>query len=82
MTIDPDTEILIREEVQRSGLSFKKVLNRAIRRALGGHQQKENITVEPLFKAPFPPELGAANFNQLADELDDEKTLAELQSFQ
>jgi len=74
VTIDPDTEALLREEVTRSGLSFKEVLNRSIRRALG--RPTAELAVEPIFHAPFPPDLGS--FNRLADAWDDEDTLREL----
>jgi hypothetical protein len=36
VTIEADTEHLLREEVHRTGQSFKKVLNLAVRRALLG----------------------------------------------
>lgn len=77
VTIDPDTEALLREEVRRSGLSFKEVLNRSIRQSLL-RPDLAAVPSEPLFKHPFPSELQAANFNHLADVLDDEKTLDEL----
>lgn len=78
VTIDPDTEALLAEEVKRTGLSFKEALNQAIRRALG--RPTEKSTVEPLFSAPFPAELDGRSFNQIADEWDDEDTLRELGS--
>ena len=34
VTLDPDTEDLIRKEVRRGQSSFKRVLNEAIRRGL------------------------------------------------
>ncbi len=74
VTIDPDTEALLKSEVARSGRSFKDVLNRAIRQALG--PRPADVQVEPLFGAPFPDDLGS--FNRLADELDDDETLREL----
>jgi len=79
VTIDPDTENLLREEVRRTGQSFKEVLNRSIRQALlapPGRTVRAGIT--PLFPAAFPAELRGINFNRLADELDDETTLREL----
>jgi len=78
VTIDPDTERLLKEEVERSGRSFKAVLNAAIRTALGMPRSGERFTVEPIFPAPFPASLEGVNFNRLADELDDEETLREL----
>jgi hypothetical protein len=78
VTIDPDTEHLLREEVQRTGKSFKEVLNRSIRRALLTGLGAADLRVEPLFTAPFPAELQGLSMNRLADALDDEETLREL----
>ena len=76
VTIDPDTEALLQEEIVRSGLSFKEVLNRSVRKALGS--QAGIVHVQPLFTAPFPADL--PSFNRLADQWDDEETLRELPS--
>lgn len=74
--MDADTAALLQEEVARTGLSFKEVLNRAVRSALG--PRPKQAQVRPLFRAPFPAGLGS--FNRLADEWDDEDTLRELKS--
>jgi hypothetical protein len=79
VTIDPDTEALLREEVRRTDRPFKEVLNQAIRTALGRRGPRE-VRVEPLFSKPFPPGFAGAPFNRLADEIDDEETLRELQA--
>ncbi|OYV06721.1 MAG: hypothetical protein CFE26_04760 [Verrucomicrobiales bacterium VVV1] len=79
VTIDPDTEALLKEETARTGQSFKEVLNQSIRRGLG-RGGVGTILLEPLFSAPFPRQLLGQNMNHLADELDDEETLLELQS--
>lgn len=76
VTIDADTEALLRDEVARTGLSFKQVLNAAIRQSLA--PAPADIVVEPLFPAPFPPGLGS--FNRLGDGWDDEETLRELEA--
>ena len=78
VTIDPDTEILLQEEVQRTGRSFKEVLNLAIRQALT--RPGEARHVQPIFPAPFPSLLEEQSANRLADALDDERTLQELGS--
>ena len=79
VTIDPDTESLLLEEMRRTGKSFKEVLNLSIRRSLiAPSDRSRRIGITPLFPAPFPPEFAAVSFNQLADELDDETTLREL----
>ena len=77
VTIEPDTEALLREEVRRTGLSFKDVLNRSIRRSLA-RSGGAPATLVPLFRHPFPPELSGLSMNRLADTLDDEETLREL----
>jgi hypothetical protein len=78
VTLDADTAALLEEEIARTGLSFKEVLNRAVQRALSPRRPAERITVKPLFDAPFPDGLGS--FNRLADEWDDDETLAELKA--
>ncbi|BCX47928.1 CopG family transcriptional regulator [Haloferula helveola] len=77
VTIDPDTEALLKEEVRRSGRSFKEVLNLAIRSALA-RREGDGAELVPLFPAPFPPEFANVSMNRLADELDDFDTLHEL----
>ena len=77
MTIDPDTEALVREEMRRTGLSFKEILNSGLRKAIR-RPGKSRVAVAPLFPAPFPREFQTGSFNRLADELDDEATLREL----
>lgn len=76
VTIDPDTAALLQEEVARSGLSFKEVLNRAVRRALGPCKKK--VSLRPIFPAAFP--VNVESFNRLSDTWDDQDTLGELGS--
>ena len=78
MTIDADTEALLKEEASRTGQSFKVVLNQAVKRALG--RPSTQARVEPLFSAPFPAELARQSFNRLAAEWEDEDTVKELSS--
>lgn len=79
VTIDPDTEVPLQEEMRRTGLSMKEVLNRSIRRAILHQSPKRvRIAVEPAFSAPFPSEFSSRSFNHLPDELDDEDTVREL----
>jgi hypothetical protein len=77
VTIEPDTEALLKEEMRRTGQTFKDVLNEAIRRSLGRHES-HIVELKPLFKEPFPSALVGVSMNRLADELDDEQTLREL----
>lgn len=79
VTIDPDTENLLREEVRRTGQSFKEVLNKSIRCSLlAAPKDSLRVGITPLFPAAFPPALSKVSFNRFADELDDETTLREL----
>lgn len=78
VTIDPDTEALVREEMSRTGRSFKEILNTAIIQSLARQRSTGKLEVEPLFTKPFPSSLGEADFNRLADEWDDEETITEL----
>jgi hypothetical protein len=78
VTIDADTEALLKEEAARTGQSFKMVLNQAVKRALS---RKPTVArVKPLFPAPFPTELAQQSFNRLAAEWEDEDTVKELSS--
>jgi hypothetical protein len=78
VTLDADTEALIREEVARTGASFKEVLNQSVRRSLG--RRVGSMKLQPLFSAPFPAALHDQSFNRLAAEWEDEDTLRELSS--
>ncbi|MCB1095703.1 MAG: hypothetical protein KDN22_09030 [Verrucomicrobiae bacterium] len=68
VTIGPDAEILLSEEVRGSGRSFKKMLARS----------GEARAVEPIFGAPFPAELEGGSMNHLSELLDDDRTVKEL----
>ena len=78
VTIDADTEALLKDEAARTGQSFKIVLNQAVKRALG--RRSGNVRVAPLFPAPFPAELDRQSFNRLAAEWEDEETVKEISS--
>ncbi len=81
VTIDPDTEALLRGEMRRTGISFKEVLNQSIRRSLmASREETGRVAIAPLFPAAFPAELEGRSFNRLADDLDDESTLRELRA--
>lgn len=78
VTIDADTEALLREEAARTGQSFKVVLSQAVKRALG--RRAGAVRVKPLFSAPFPTEMTEQSFNRMASDWDDEETVKELSS--
>ena len=78
VTIDPDTELLLNEEMRRSGRSFKQVLNLALRQALS--RQRSQQQVKPIFSAAFPSDLEGQSMNRLADSLDDLRSIQEMGS--
>jgi hypothetical protein len=80
VTIDPDTEALIREEAARTGQSFKVILNQSVRRALGPTAKSGSSSIIPIFPAAFPESMTEGNFNRLAAEWEDEDTVKELSS--
>lgn len=74
MTLDPDTEALIRRRMQERGVSFKVALNEALREAL-----REGRPAAQAFSTA-PAELGRARLPldralQLAGELEDDELL-------
>ena len=74
LTLDPDVVRLLEEERHRRRLSFKEVVNDAIRRGLapgGGAADAPVYRVEPhatTLRAGIDP----GGFNRLHDELEDE----------
>lgn len=73
VTLDPDTEHLIRREVRRGGSSFKRILNEAIRRGLVSPPNERSGAVEvKTFCSPYFPGVDRTRLQQLADELETE----------
>ena len=71
VTLDPDTEHLVRRRMRETGASFKQALNDAIRSGLATQQDA------PHFRTPTA-DLGVPAINldralRLADELEDEE---------
>ena len=74
VTLDPDTEDLIRKEVRRGQSSFKRVLNEAIRRGLGpvGEGRRGAAEVKT-FRSPYQPGVDRTRLQQMADEMETEE---------
>lgn len=72
MTLDPDTEELIRKEIARRRMSFKRILNDAIRRGLGGpSKQPADIGVKVLsFDSAYQPGVDRLRLQQLSDDME------------
>jgi len=80
LTLDPDVEKMISDEVHRVRKPFKQVVNDAIRRGLAprlseGPSKPYRVAAHRTKLAPgFDP----GSFNRLADELEDEATVSKL----
>lgn len=77
VTLDPESERLIRDSMRQTGRGFKETLNAAVQMAL--RPRTSMVTVEPIFPAPFPlegePEARPAT---VADRWEDDGTLSEV----
>ena len=83
LTLDPDVERLLDDEVHRQRRPFKQVVNDAIRRGLSPRSPRS--TAASTFRVkPWPgrlrPGIDPAGLNRLADELEDEQVLAKIAS--
>lgn len=74
VTLDPDVVALLQEEARRQGLSFKQVLNQAVRKGLSGAGptgQREPFRTQP-HAFEFKAGIDLDKLNQLVDEIDTE----------
>jgi hypothetical protein len=69
VTLDADTEVLLRQEMTRRRLSFKAALNEAIRRGLLSRGKTKAYRVKP-FRSAYRPGVDRLRLNQLADQLE------------
>lgn len=71
VTLDPETEELVRETMALRGVSFKRALNEAIQRGL---RPTAVPTPKPYrvktFRSAYRPGVDRLRLNQLADELE------------
>lgn len=74
VTLDPDTEALVRQAMREHGLSFKQALNQTIR---AGVVNTSGTKVEPFRQRSFGlgrPRVDLTKALSLASELDDQQT--------
>ncbi len=69
VTLDPDVEHLVRQRMQRKGVSFKRALNDAIREGASGRADTAYVT--PVFDLGVPA-VDLTKALQIAGELGDE----------
>ena len=71
ITLDPDTEALLRREMARSNVNFKRAVNDAIRRGLSGGRSAARDVVKVLpFESDYQPGIDRLRLQQLADDLE------------
>jgi hypothetical protein len=75
VTLDPDVAKLVREIVDQKRISFKDVVNDALRRSLRAGERRPAFRVVP-HSSPLQPGLDPHGLNQLAGELEDESVLS------
>jgi len=77
ITLDPDTEALLRREMARTHVNFKRAVNDAIRRGLSGARSAARDVVKVLpFESDYQPGIDRLRLQQLADDLEIDATAA------
>jgi hypothetical protein len=74
VTLDPDVESMLRNEMRRRGEPFKQVLNNAIRAGLRNMKRRED-SFEPLTFDMGRPRVDLTKAASLAAELEDEELI-------
>jgi hypothetical protein len=80
LTLEPDVEKMLREEVHRQRRPFKEIVNEALRRGLTNAGQREprgRFRVRP-HQTSLRPGIDSGSLNRLADELEDESVAERL----
>jgi len=78
VTLDPDTEALVRGEMSRSHVSFKRALNDAIRRGLGAHPQGGAAADVVPFRSDYQPGVDRMRLQQVADDIETDDSAARM----
>ena len=78
VTLDPDTEALIRRRMRERGVSFKQALNDAVREGAGGRPRRRAFRTETA-KMGLPA-VSLDRALRLAGELDDEETIRKMRA--
>jgi hypothetical protein len=75
LTIDPDVEKLLEQEIARSRRPLKQVVNEALRRGLTRSTEKARKVVVKVSDSRLRPGFDPSSFNALVDELEDVEVL-------
>jgi len=80
LTIEPDVQSLLEQDVQRSGKPSRYVVNEALRRGLSHAGARPDKLLIKVHDSRLRPGYGLASFNGIADQLEDTETLRKLRS--
>lgn len=69
LTLDPDVQILLEEEMHRQRTTLKELVNRTLRAALTPPGRRVAFVVHP-HDSPLAPGIDPGRMNQLVDELE------------
>ena len=74
LTLDDDVAALLRQRAEKSGVSFKEMVNRALRAGLSREMAPHDVPVPKTISHSFGfrPGVDLDKLNQLADELEAE----------
>ena len=86
ITLDPDVARQLKKDMADQGLSLKEAVNRTLRLGFR-HASAAQAANRKVFRVKpvdlgFPPGVDLDRLNQLADEIEDETTLAKLRKDQ
>ena len=82
LTLEPDVELLLKQEMQRTDGSMKSVINDALRKGLGARGKQPDqppFKVEP-FDLGVNPNLDYDRLNQYSDELETEEFIRKMKN--
>ena len=74
ITLDPDTEALLRRAMTERGTSLKQTVNAAIRAGLAPSRRSDPYRT-PTFRGGFRPGIDLDRALRLADQLEDDEIL-------
>jgi hypothetical protein len=78
VTLDPDVEVKLKQAARERGVSFKAVLNEAVRTGLGGDTQTARRYRMPAVRMGVRPGVELDRSLRLAGELEDAELVRKL----
>lgn len=77
VTLDPDTEQLVRSRMRERGIGFKEALNELIRSGTGGHQG-ERADFRTVTASMGPARIDLDRALQIADQMDNDQIVGKM----